>query len=144
MILQHTQKSMTSASRRSLGVLAIFWLNLALMPCTMALESADVGSDCPPPAVEVMSQHQHHTMPEAAEPAADCLAMQSGCCAVADIALDTRTTIEKSGGDDIVVITAPPSWPPLVTFAAVERLDRPPNPHGHYPRIHVINCVYLD
>jgi hypothetical protein len=69
--------------------------------------------------------------------------MQSGCCAVADLALDTRTTIEKSGGDDIVVIAGTPSWPPLVSFATVERLDRPPNPHGHYRPIHVLNCVYL-
>ena len=144
MIQRKSRLAGHSAPRRALGVLVVFWLNLAAMPCTMALEAEAADSHCPPAAVEAASKHAHHDAQPAAEPLPNCLTVQSDCCAIDDITIDSRATIEKTGGDVAIVVAPAPSWPSLAVMVFSSHEPRPPDPDGHFPPIHVLNCVYLD
>ena len=123
------------------ALLAIVWLNMAVMPCAMAFETAD--HDCPhcPPA-EDHSMAGHHGHTESASP---CATMQSDCCEIAAAAVETRTDKSRFGQTpDVgplsrcVIETAHAQYPRYAPSAD------PPDPPGAFPRIHVLNCVYLD
>ena len=109
-------------SRRGLTVLFAFWLNLALLPCAMAIETAQDGHDCCPPTVELQ---------------------QIDCCE-----LDAATS-DKRGGkfesyDDLVVVSTVVSWPSHHKADISENEVRPPDPANYSPPLHKIFCVYLD
>ena len=109
-------------SRKGLAVLLTFWLNLALLPCAMAIETAQNGHDCCPPTVELQ---------------------QIDCCEL-DFA-----TADKRGGkfesyDDLVVITTVVTWPSPHTADISLNEIRPPDPTDYSPPLHKLFCVYLD
>jgi len=109
-------------SRRGLTVLFTFWLNLALLPCAMAIETAQDGHDCCPPTVELQ---------------------QIECCEQ-DLA-----TSDKRGGkfesyDDLFVVSTVVPWPSLYRADISENEMRPPDPTDYSPPLHKIFCVYLD
>jgi hypothetical protein len=103
-------------------VLFTFWLNLALLPCAIAIETAQDGHDCCPPTVELQ---------------------QIDCCE-----LDSATS-DKRGGkfesyDDLFVVSTVVPWPSLHRADISENEMRPPDPAYYSPRLHKIFCVYLD
>lgn len=109
-------------SRRGLAVLFTFWLNLALLPCAMAFETAQDAHDCCPPTVELQ---------------------QIDCCE-----LDSATS-DKRGGkfesyDDLFVVSTVVPWPSLYRANISENEMRPPDPADYSPPLHKIFCVYLD
>ena len=122
MIQQFRQKRDGRFSRKGLAVLLTFWLNLAFLPCAMAIETAQDGHDCCPPSVELQ---------------------QIECCEL-DFA-----TVDKRGGkvesyDDLVVVTTVVSWPSLHTTGIAQSEIRPPDPADYSPPLHKLFCVYLD
>ena len=109
-------------SRRGLAVLFTFWLNLALLPCAMAIETDQDGHDCCPPTVELQ---------------------QIDCCE-----LDSATS-DKRGGkfesyDDLFVVSTVAPWPSLYRADISENEMRPPDPTDYSAPLHKIFCVYLD
>lgn len=101
-------------------LLAVF-LNLALVPCTMALEVVEEGHDCCPPELNL----------EALE-----------CCELDDVSLGTRGA-STFDADDVVVVVAPP--PPRAPHLArpQQSIADPPDPPDCRPDLNKLFCVYL-
>ncbi len=122
-------------------MLVVMWLNLVVTPCAMALDSDD--HDCPhcPPAEEHgMAGHHGH-----GEVERSCATMQSDCCDLAEATVETRT--EKSASKnspDLVQVVAPAYVDLLLQNDRIVAAADPPDPPGVSPRLHVLNCVYLD
>ena len=110
-----------TTSRRGVAVLLAFWLNLALIPCALAFETADTGHDCCPPTVEL----------EAPE-----------CCTLDDVRANPRVQIDLS--DDVFFAASAPSAQPTLLYAAIgEWPQLPPDPGHSTPPLYVLNCVFL-
>ena len=105
------------------AVLLAVFLNLSLVPCTMALEVVEEGHDCCPPELNL----------EALE-----------CCQLDDVSLDSRGA-GKFDADDVEAL------PPL-TFVESTSLARstgwaalkPPDPPDLSPDLNALFCVYLN
>jgi len=110
------------ASRRGIAVLLALWLNLALLPCAMAIEVVDEGHDCCPPSIELQP---------------------SDCCELAAATLDHRDGKVETP-DPIFVLATDNTWPSLNTPIEVPPFARPPDPGNHSPPLHKLFCVYLD
>lgn len=129
-----------TASRRLLAALALFSLNLAAIPCTMALEAAAPGTGhCPPQSAPVTTHADHHQM--AVEE--DCISLQSDCCSVDGVAVETRGT-DKLQKDGHFLVSDSPAWPTLQAHPVPVDEFRPPDITVSFPPLHVLNCVYLD
>ena len=109
-------------SRRGLTVLFTFWLNLALLPCAMAIETAQDGHDCCPPTVELQ---------------------QIECCEQ-DLATSDKRGCKFESYDDLFVVSTVVPWPSLYRADISENEMRPPDPTDYSPPLHKIFCVYLD
>ena len=104
------------------AVLLAILLNLALVPCTMALEVVEEGHDCCPPKLNL----------EALE-----------CCQLDDVSLDSRGA-GKFDADDFEAL------PPLalVGSSALAKSTgwavlQPPDPPDLSPDLNALFCVYL-
>ncbi|HNP64675.1 MAG TPA: hypothetical protein PKH39_12135 [Woeseiaceae bacterium] len=128
------------ASRRLLAVLALFSLNLAAMPCTMALEAVSDSGHCPSMSEQVMTQADHH-QPIVEK---DCFSMQSDCCSAGGVALESRGGADKLQKDVQFAVSVSPPWPTLLAHPVPVDDLRPPDLKVSFPPLHVLNCVYLD
>jgi hypothetical protein len=110
------------ARRGVAALLLAVCLNLALVPCTMALEAVEEGHDCCPPELKL-------------EPAE--------CCQLDEATLDVRSS-SKFDDDDGHVIVAPAS--PLVPILGQPLLTvvDPPDPPDLNPDLNALFCVYLN
>jgi hypothetical protein len=134
---------------RVLGLLAAVWLNLALAPCTMAMETGDDQHDdhkcphCPP------SQGQgHHEMHGGMQAEASCADGLSDC------GLDEAFSHEARGcqlqlKDAQYELPAAAVANDFAARHAVCERQRAPPPtaaavHAAGPPIHLLNCVFLD
>jgi hypothetical protein len=111
--------------RRRVGAfLLAVCLNLALLPCAMALEVEEQGHDCCPPEIQL----------EAAE-----------CCQLDDVSVDARTgMLELFDSPDLVALPAPSFY--QVLAAARTRYAasaQPPDPPDEFPPLYDLYCVYL-
>lgn len=130
--------------RQVLGLLAVVWLNMAVLPCAMAFESAEDYCPHHPPAEEhqIASHHAHGDID--AKPS--CATVQPDCCELAAASIDSRGNKPLfKPASDVVIITIPstsvlPSRATLLRHAASD----PPNISGSSPPLHVLFCVYLD
>lgn len=112
------------APRRTAAVLLAVLLNLALLPCSMALEVVEEGHDCCPPELRL-------------DP--------SECCEVDTAAVDVRDGFADAGGDDVEHLVA--SMPDQPDVRSPRRYLATAGPPGAPPgavALHKLNCVYLD
>ena len=111
-------------SRRTAAVLLAVLLNLALVPCSMAIEVVEEGHDCCPPELKYESQE---------------------CCELGDVSVDSRSGVFD---DDLtpdlspVAAGAPPN-PVVFSPARFLASSDPPDPPGPSTALHKRNCVYL-
>jgi len=122
MIQQFGQASGGRVTRKGIAVMLLFWLNLAFLPCAMALDAPEKEHDCCPPTVELQ---------------------QIDCCE-----LDAATA-DKRGGkfethDDLLVIASVVTWPSPRMANIAQHEARPPDPVIYSPPLHKLFCVYLD
>lgn len=138
-----------SRGRRALGLFVAVWLNLALAPCTMAMEAGDEqhgDHDCPhcPPA-RMQGHHEMHAGMQAEAPCADDLS---------DCGLDDEFSHDARGGQ-LQLKDAQFELPAFAvaseTFGSklvpVRQRAPPPLAAGVRPAgppIHLLNCVFLD
>ena len=130
--------------KKVLGLLAVLWLNMAVLPCAMAFESAE--NYCPhhPPAEE------HHTASHHAHGEVDakpsCATVQPDCCELAAASIDSRGNKPQFKADSDIVFITVPSTSVLPFRASLLRhaVSDPPNISGSSPPLHVLFCVYLD
>jgi len=123
------------------ALLAVAWLNLAVMPCAMAFESAEHDCPhCPPAEVHEMAGHHGH-----GEAKRSCATMQSDCCDISTATVESRTAKSKSGHTpDIVQISGPATAKLSARYSLFAPAADPPDPPGTSPPLYVLNCVYLD
>jgi hypothetical protein len=115
----------TVLPRRTAAILLAVCLNLALVPCTMALEVVEEGHDCCPPELRL-------------DP--------SECCEVDDASVDARSGLLKLDDNGDVDDESAPAYGSLAAapmgfhFATTG----PPEPPPRSVALHKLNCVYLD
>jgi len=124
MIQEFAQNTRYSAPRRAVLVLLALFLNVALVPCTMALEVVENDHDCCPPELNLES-------PE--------------CCGLDDVGVDTRNgLLEDEGGLDTGAVSAPSWVDPTQRRAALFRTTvDPPDRPGPPSDLNALFCVYL-
>lgn len=129
--------------RRVLGLLTVLWLNMAVLPCAMAFESAETCPHCPPADEHDMASHHGHDEPKA-EPA--CATMQVECCDISEASIDSRGgKLQAKPASDVVFVMAPPiAALPVRTSGQRYCATDPPDAPGVAPPLHVLYCVYLD
>lgn len=118
--LAHTMRG----PRRAAALLLAVLLNLALVPCTMALEVAEDthhGHDCCPPEIQL-------------DP--------SDCCELAAASVSTRDdqVTPDNDLDGAAASEAPRLAPAARQYAAAAD---PPDPPEPLRPLHKLNCVYL-
>jgi hypothetical protein len=113
-----------SAPRRVAALLLAISLNLALVPCTMALEVVEQDHDCCPPELKL----------EALE-----------CCQIDDISVDARAGSLKVDDSDDSDQSLSPRFPGAVARTTAYRrvTAGPPDPPNRLVPLHKLNCVYL-
>ena len=112
------------ASRRAAGLLLAVLLNLALIPCSMAIEVVEEGHDCCPPELKL----------EALE-----------CCELDDANVDTRSKTAEydfTPDFDVVAASATACISPFPLARSLLSTD-PPDPPGPPVALHKQHCVYL-
>ena len=132
------------------GILLALCLNLAILPCAMALGVDDQVCPHSPIAEQgAMDGHHGHSTGHANEGAGqshpDCMSAGSSCCDLAVASADSRGAKVNEGFDDepwLVSNTPNPPYP-VASFAVVAAVDPPDPPGTSVPR-HVLFCVYLD
>ncbi|MDJ0710428.1 MAG: hypothetical protein QNJ14_08565 [Woeseiaceae bacterium] len=111
-------------SRRAAALLLAVLLNLALVPCSMAIEVVEEGHDCCPPELKYEPQE---------------------CCELDDASIDSRS---GSLADDLTpdlmqAAAGTPSARLVFSPAQVLASRDPPDPPGPSIDLHKRNCVYL-
>ena len=109
-------------TRRGITLLLAFWLNLALLPCAIAIEVSAEEHDCCPQTIEMQ---------------------QADCCELDAVLSDTRGD-NYDNLDDQFVASSDPAWPSLQAVDCSKHEIRPPDPGVHSPPLHKLFCVYLD
>ena len=112
------------APRRVAAVLLAVFLNLALVPCTMAVEVVDEGHDCCPPELRL-------------DP--------SECCQIDVGSSDARTGAIKIDFDDGEALSAP-AYADLAQPVPPRRylVVDPPDPPATSPDLNTLYCVFLN
>lgn len=129
-------------------MLLVFCLNLAVLPCAMALGLDD--HDCPhcPPAEDhsMAGHHAHKASHEPESTESDCATPAASCCDVAATGIDTRASqpkLKSEGGEQTVAGPFSQLDLPATVDAFAASADPPDPPGATVPR-HVLFCVYLD
>ncbi len=131
-------------ARRALGLFVAVWLNLALQPCAMALESMQ-DSDCPncPPA----QAHEHDGMHASMGHEMLCASAAADCSFSEDLNYDGRSDQPKLKDAHIDSPIAISSTEPALPYG--NPVDFRPRPRyasvhaGAPPPLNVLHCVYL-
>ena len=124
MIQVFGQNSAQPVSRRAAALLLAVLLNLALIPCSMAIEVVEEGHDCCPPEVNL----------EALD-----------CCELDDVSVDSRGgSLEHDLTPDLDVVPAgAPTDGTAVPIVRYLANSDPPDPPGRRIALHKQHCVYL-
>ncbi len=112
------------ASRRATAVLLAFLVNLALVPCTMAIEVVEEGHGCCPPEMKYEAQE---------------------CCELDDVSVDTRGGPHENDllPDLDVVFAGAPTVLPASSPTRFAASSDPPDPPDLPVVLHRLLCVYL-
>jgi len=138
-----TRREPAALKRKVLGLLAVLWVNTALLPCAMAFESSNNCPHCPPAEEQQTTSHHGHGEVDAKP---SCATAQSECCDLAAASIDSRgSNLQIKPASDVVFIAAPVTAV-LLARALVQRhvAPDPPDIFGSSPPLHVLFCVYLD
>lgn len=112
----HLRRAM--AARKGIAFVLAFWLNFALLPCAMALQTSPTVHDCCPPTLELAAED---------------------CCELDDYSIDHRDG--KDIGDFVGILEHRLQLPTL--RQVVRQTALPPDPDDSAPPLHIRNCVYL-
>ena len=142
-LLANIRQRQQTWARRALGLFVAVWLNLALQPCAMALESMQ-DNDCPhcPPA----QTHEHGGTHESMGHEMPCATAAADCSFSEDLNHDARgdqlklkdahvdSPIAISSRELVLPYSRPADFRPRPRYASV---------HTGAPPLNVLHCVYL-
>ncbi len=124
-----------------ISVVSLIWLNLAMLPCAMALESDHNCPECPPEQQSEMASHHDH---EDTEKGANCSLEQSDCCQIDQLNFGDRGQKSDSDSGEKHAIIAETEYGQLFGYSpAPEFPTGPPDPDSGTTRLHALFCVYL-
>ena len=126
-------------SRSVTALLSAVLLNLAMIPCGMALEGERSCPGCPTEhhaeAHAGHAEHKEHSTP----------ATQADCCELDTFNVEDRSQQgEKDGADKTPPILFTGLTEPAAGGFPVFSATGPPDPDPSPPPIHILNCVFLD
>ena len=131
-------------ARRVWGLLVVLCLNMAVLPCAMAvgLDSHECAH-CPPAEQHEMAAHHGHDEQQLRSP---CAEAQSQCCEFEAASIDTRAGKLKvrDTGDLEIVAMPSPAADTARTALGVDVVIEPPDPPAAFPPRHLLFCVFLD
>ena len=125
MIQAFAQSSRLRTPRRAAVALLAVFLNVAMIPCSMAIEVVEEGHDCCPPELNLDT---------------------SDCCELADASVDARTgNFENDKPGNFETAPAPVDLPCGIAPIGhhVDATGPPPDPDTS-PNLNKLFCVYLD
>ena len=137
------QSRSSSRTRNVWGLLAVLWLNMAVLPCAMAFESEhDDCAHCPPALEDEMAAHHGHHKEHANESGAT---MQSECCELEDASIDIRgSNLKIKPFSEVAFISEPViAVVPKRSTGLLKWASDPPEIIASSPTPHVLFCVYL-
>jgi len=129
--------------RNVLGLLAMVWLNIIILPCAMAFQGGQLCPHCPPADEHEMAAHHGHGEMQSQPPGT---MAQSECCDQQAASVDSRSAkLQAKPASDLVFVTVT-AIPALPARARAQRhcAADPPDTPGVSPPLHVLFCVYLD
>ena len=125
--------------RRLAAFLSVLWLNVAMLPCAMAVEEQPGCPDCPPEHAEAMASHHGHGN------SSSCALEQPDCCELDQIGFDSQQQNPgKADSGDSPVEPLPLSAATALKTTGAQYATGPPGAGAGSLRRHVILCVYLD
>jgi len=141
--LANIRQQQQSRGHRALGLFVLVWLNLALQPCAMALQTDDYDCAHCPPAQATGHAGMHgnldHNMP--------CADNMSDCATTDDWNHDGRSgqfKLKDVPADTLIAIA-----PHQLTMPFMQPADAILRPRyalrhaGASPPLYLLNCVYL-
>lgn len=130
-----------SWGRRTLAVFSVVWLNFALQPCVMALETSHEG-DCPHCPPELMEHHDGHDMASMQMPCAT----SADCGDLDDFNYDGRKLDFEfeTPADAIVVLLPLPATQPAPAQATRSRACGYALHTGTSPPLYLSTCTFLN
>jgi len=131
-----------SPGRKVLGLFAAVWLNLALQPCTMAMEAGQDCPHCPPQHEQHMAGHHGHDTGKIKAP---CDSLDADCGDPDNVSLDARggqLKLKYVADMPVAIPTALQAFDPVTARAAVPHTG-PPGWSTRTTPLHVLHCVYL-
>lgn len=136
-------QSAAPRKRSVLGLAAVLWLNMAVLPCAMAFQSADMCLHCPPPDEHEVSAHHGHGGDQASNSG---VTIQSDCCDQDEPKVDARVSKLEAKPASVVIFVTAPAMAELPALTSGQRYCTadPPGLSGSSPPLHVLFCVYLD
>ena len=143
-LLANIRQQQQTWARRALGLFVAVWLNLALQPCAMAMESMQDGdcAHCPP-----AQMHEHDDMHKSMGQEMPCADAAADCSFSEDLNYDGRSgqlKLKDAQFDAPVAIAAREfalSYGISVDFQSRPRYS---TVHaGAPPPLNVLHCVYL-
>ena len=140
MIRSETRNRLHRLSRRGLAVLVALSLNLAAIPCSMAIEAGESNAHCPSVGAREAGHDDSRDVPMPPE----CIMMQSDCCKPGEVPPNKRRGVDKNPDQDLPVYVAAEPRPRLHAAVAVADDTGPPDPDYRRPPLHKLLCVYLD
>lgn len=140
-----------TATNRVVGLLAVLWLNMILLPCAMAIPGNDDCPHCPPAENHDMMSHQgrgtiaHHEHGQRPD-TPPCATVQPDCCddLVGNVDIRGGKEADKPAAQFVLMV---PRVPSAEAEAAAEHhcaASDPPRVSVSPPPPHVLFCVYLD
>ena len=138
-----TRQRPATLRRKVAGLLAIVWLNMAVLPCAMAFPSDKDCPHCPPAEHHDMASHHGHGE-TSAKPS--CVTAEHDCCDVVAASRDARDgKPERTKTPEVVfagtlVAARAAAISPQYRHCALD----PPHIAGSATPLHVLFCVYLD
>lgn len=119
------QHSRFAAQRRVAAVLLALVLNMALLPCAMAVEAAEEAHDCCPPEIRL----------EASE-----------CCVIDDATLEARGARLSPDDDNGAEILVAPAFADarVLRYVGTPASTDPPDPPVRTVAVHKLNCSYTE
>lgn len=132
----------TVRRRRLATIASLLWLNVAMLPCAMAMEAEHACPDCPPDHEQPMASHHGHGDARAE---LGCVIEQPDCCELDDVSVDDRKSqSDKNDSDDPGVSIGPRLGAARADKGVLLHTTGPPDPGGTATRLHALHCVYLD
>ena len=124
-MIQEFSGNLSDLARRRVGAfLLVICLNLAIIPCAMALEAVEQGHDCCPTEVQLKA---------------------SECCELDAASVDSRGAtlkVDNPPDQDALPVAAPFRTSGQVPDYFARCVD-PPDPPGDSSSLHKLYCVYL-